>query len=72
MAMRAEIGRVGNGAIVAYPVAEGSTVRELIEQAGLTIAGNEKVVDSDTTVVALTDKVEDGETYYLVGAYKSG
>ena len=72
MASRVEIGRVGNGPLVVLGAADGATVSDLLTQAELTLGSHEKVMNGDSEEVALTEDVEDGETYYIVASHKSG
>lgn len=72
MPVRAEIGRFGQE-MKRVPLQDGATtVKDLLVAANLNLAESEKVVDSESNTVNLTDEVEDGEAYYLIATYKSG
>lgn len=71
MVNKAKVGRF-DGEIREYAFEDGDTVQSLLAKANLTLGEGEGVNNDDGDNVAVTEKAEDGETYYIVGNYKQG
>lgn len=72
-AIKAEVGRIGVNGTKACLVEDGTTVEELLDQAGYELDEDKESVIAQSTglTVDLDDEVENGETYVLSPEVKS-
>lgn len=68
---KASIGRF-DGELKTIAFTDGDTIQTLLNKAGLSLGQGEGINNDDGENVAVSEKAEEGETYYIVGNYKQG
>jgi len=71
MVNKAKVGRF-DGVLSEVAFNDGDTISSLLSKANLTLGSGEGVNNDDGDTMTVSDSAEDGETYYVVGAYKQG
>jgi len=71
MVNKAKVGRF-DGVISEVLFNEGDSISSLLDKANLTLGSGEGVNNDDGDTMEVSGDAVDGETYYIVGAYKQG
>lgn len=71
MVNKAKVGRF-DGTLNEVPFNDGDTISSLLDKASLTLGSGEGVNNDDGDTMEVSADAVDGETYYIVGAYKQG
>ena len=71
MVNTAKVGRF-DGVLSEVGFNDGDTIASLLTKADLTLGSGEGVNNDDGDTMEVSAAASDGETYYIVGAYKQG
>lgn len=69
--LRAEIGYF-DGELKNIPFNDGDNLQTLLNKSGLNFGDGQSINDEDGNDVLVSDRAENGKTYFIVGNYKQG
>lgn len=67
-----QVGRLSDEEMKTVAYDNGQTVNDILEKSGIELSDSESVKLQDGTVVALTDRVSDGQRYFITSNMKAG